>query len=328
MRPNLKTLCQDLSGIELFRMNPKAWGKTWDLEPHEATDAFLSGVLEGLFDLRWDYRCPHCEGVTGFSHHLTDAKGEGFCPACAAAFRNELDKNVEVTFTATARLWPWAPGEREALESAQPAPDPSALTGLDVLHRPLFRQRFSDEVLSSEESLEIRHVTVLFTDIRGSTALYERLGDAKAYQLVRDHFRVVFQTIEGRGGIVVKTIGDAVMASFQTEAKGLEAALEIQSGIQALKVPGTDEPLVVKMGLHSGPSIAVTLNDRFDYFGQTVNRAARVQGLASDQEIYFSEVVFQDPACRRVLASRKAAVRRWRRELKGIEGEQVVYSVR
>jgi len=86
--------------------------------------------------------------------------------------------------------------------------------------------------------------------------------------------------------------------------------------------------VIIKMGVHGGPAIAVTLNDRFDYFGQTVNRAARVQGLAQDHEIYFSEPVFQDPACRRLLAVRKVAVRRWRTQLKGIEGDQIVYSVR
>lgn len=324
----LGTYCDRRPAAGLFRLNPRRLAADLGVGADELTDAFLAGVLEGWFDLRWDYHCPHCRGLTGFSSHLADARSEGYCPACSTGFRNQLDENVEVTFTAAPRLRAFGPGEQEALAAAPAGDrDPEALTGLDLFHRPLFRDRFTDEVLSTEESLEIRHVVVLFTDIRGSTKLYEQLGDAKAYNLVREHFKVLFAAIEAHGGVVVKTIGDAVMASFRQAAGAFEAALEVQHSVRNLKVPGTDEPVVVKMGLHAGPAIAVTLNDRFDYFGQTVNRAARIQGLAQTQEIYFSEPLFRDPSVRRTLAARKAAVRRWRTQLKGIEGDQVVYSV-
>jgi class 3 adenylate cyclase len=312
---------------QLVRLNPRKVASTLSLDGPTVTDAFLAAAQEGWFDLRWDYRCPHCHGVAGFSAHLKSARTQMVCPACTSSFSNGLDTNVEVTFTATPKLSGVDTGEAEALD-APGEPDPLALTGLDVFHRPLFQQRFGDQVLSAEESLQVRHVVLLFTDIRGSTALYERLGDAQAYNLVREHFKVLFQAIEAQGGVVVKTIGDAVMASFRRPAAALEAALTVQGAIGELKVPGTDEAVVVKMGLHAGPALAVTLNGRFDYFGQSVNRAARIQGLARDQEIDFSEAVFQDPSCRRMLAGRKAAVRRFRATLKGIEGEQVIYSVK
>jgi class 3 adenylate cyclase len=250
-------------------------------------------------------------------------------------FRNQLDANVEVTFNAAPKLAEFAPGEQDRLLGEHHArigagtwvkPD-QVLTGLDLLHRPLFHDRFSDEVLSAEESLEIRNVVFLFTDIKGSTALYEELGDVTAYNLVREHFKVLFAAVTAHQGVVVKTIGDAVMASFRRPSDALEAALAVHESIDALKVPGRDESVVVKMGLHAGPAIAVTMNERFDYFGQSVNRAARIQGLAQNQEIFFSEAIFQDPASRRMLAGRKAAVRRSRTRLKGIEGEQIVYSV-
>jgi len=302
------------------------------LDADVVTDAFLAGVLEGWFDLRWDYHCPHCQGIPHFASHLDKARATDFCGLCNVDFRNELDQNVEVTFSAAPKLAVFADGEQEALLTAYhgslgTAPAPR-LSGLDVLHRPLFHERFSDEVLSTEETLEIRNVVFLFTDIKGSTRLYEQLGDAKAYNLVREHFKVLFEAVGAHGGVVVKTIGDAVMASFRRPSDALEAALVVHHTIDALKVPGTNEAVVVKMGIHAGPAIAVTLNDRFDYFGQTVNRAARIQGLAHDQEIYFSEAVFQDVSSRRALAARKAAVRRWRTQLKGIEGDQVVYSVK
>jgi len=321
---------------DLFRLNPRRVAAGLGLDEGAVTDAFLGAVLEGWFDLRWDYHCPHCQGIPDFATHLSDAKAAGYCPQCTVGYRNELDENVEVTFTAAPRLAAFAPGEQEslleafhvALAAGPRVRDPLTLSGLDVLHRPLFQTRFSDEVLSAEESLEIRHVVLLFTDIQGSTRLYEQLGDAKAYNLVRDHFKVLFEAVRAQGGIVVKTIGDAVMASFRRSSDALAAALAVQAAIPGLKVPGTDEAVVVKMGLHAGPAIAVTMNDRFDYFGQTVNRAARIQGLAAGQEIYFSEAVFQDRESRRTLADRKAAVRRFRTQLRGIEGDQVVYAVR
>ena len=335
----LTRLSQWLEGrpaSELFRINPLQVAAELTLDPGSTVDAFLAGVLEGWFDLRWDFHCPHCQGIPHFTSHLGQAQAVGECRSCNLEFRNQLDSNVEVTFTAAPKLATFAPGEQDELLLAYNlstgngtwVKPEQTLSGLDLFHRPLFHQRFSDEVLSAEESLEIRHVVLLFTDIKGSTRLYEELGDATAYNLVREHFKVLFRAIEVHGGVVVKTIGDAVMASFRTASDALEAALSVQSSIAALKVPGTEDSVVVKMGLHAGPAIAVTMNQRFDYFGQTVNRAARIQGLAQDQEIYFSEPVFRDPACRRSLANRKAAVRRWRTQLKGIEGDQIVYSVR
>lgn len=334
----VQTLSDRLSGRparELFRLNPSALAIELKLDEGSVVDAFLAGVLEGWFDLRWDFHCPHCRGIPHFSSHLSGARAVGSCPMCNISFRNELDDNVEVTFSAAPKLAVFEEGEQDSLLSAyhqtigdgtwvKPA---KTLSGLDLMHRPLFHERFSDEVLSAEESLEIRNVVFLFTDIKGSTQMYERLGDAKAYNLVREHFKVLFEAVQEHRGIVVKTIGDAVMASFRLPVDALKAALRVHQSIDALKVPGTGESVIVKMGLHAGPAIAVTLNDRFDYFGQTVNRAARIQGLAHDQEIYFSDEVFRDAESRRALAARKAAVRRWKTQLKGIDGEQTVYSV-
>jgi len=322
------------SADNLFRLNPLSIANELGLEAGSTVDAFLAGVLEGLFDLSWDFHCPHCGGIPHHSSHLAGAKAEESCPNCNLDFRNTLDHNVEVTFSAAPRLAAFQPGEQDELLASYhmslmqtPWSASKRLSGLDLLHRPLFHEKFSDAVLSAEENLEIRQVVFLFTDIKGSTALYEQLGDAKAYNLVRDHFKVLFEAVEKNQGVVVKTIGDAVMASFLQPSLALEAALTVHQTIDALKIPGTDESVVVKMGIHGGPAIAVTMNQRFDYFGQTVNKAARIQGLAQDQEIYFSEAVFQDAASRKTLTSRKAAVRRYRAHLKGIEGDQVVYAI-
>ena len=118
----------------------------------------------------------------------------------------------------------------------------------------------------------------LFTDLKGSTELYERVGDLVAYDLVRAHFRVLHEIVAAESGAVVKTIGDAVMATFPTPDRAMAAALKMREALKNLK-----GDLLLKIGIHEGPCLAVSLNDRQDYFGRTVNIAARVQGLATSR---------------------------------------------
>lgn len=87
-------------------------------------------------------------------------------------------------------------------------------------------------IYSSRESLAISHVCIMFTDIKGSTSLYDRLGDSAAYALVREHFDVLFHRVEQNDGVIVKTIGDSVMASFKSSADGVAAALAIQAAFR------------------------------------------------------------------------------------------------
>src|SRR5262249_8875477 len=143
--------------------------------------------------------------------------------------------------------------------------------------------------------LGIRQVTFLFTDLKGSTALYERLGDLNAYALVREHFALLGAVAHEHAGAVVKTIGDAVMAVFSRPTDAVSAALAILEEIGRFN-RGHDGPgILLKIGAHCGPSIAVTLNDNLDYFGQTVNVAARVQALADAGEICITEALHTAP---------------------------------
>jgi class 3 adenylate cyclase len=168
---------------------------------------------------------------------------------------------------------------------------PPFLSGKRLLTTQTFRNLYRSEVIDANEGLGIREITFLFTDLKGSTALYDQLGDLKAYHLVRQHFDALNRVIVKHSGAVVKTIGDAVMASFCTAYQGLEAALEIFRAIDEFNRDRTEQ-LILKIGLHTGHSIAVTLNDRLDYFGQTVNIASRIQQLAEANEIYISQDVF------------------------------------
>src|SRR5678815_458953 len=115
---------------------------------------------------------------------------------------------------------------------------------------------------------------------------YERVGDLVAFDLVQSHFKVLQEIVAQEAGAVVKTIGDAVMATFQTPDHALSAALRMREAMQKINAERGSEDLLLKIGIHEGPCLAVTLNDRQDYFGHTVNTAARVQSLASSRSIF------------------------------------------
>lgn len=202
--------------------------------------------------------------------------------------------------------------------------------GLEVTMLPVYQRLYSKQTLSQRESLSIRNLTILFTDITGSTALYQRLGDIKAYNLVRDHFEVLFQEIEALGGIVVKTIGDAVMAAFASPEAALQAGLAVQAAIRQFNVGRQPEDglILVKIGMHMGSVIAVNLNDHLDYFGNMVNLAARVQGQSRSGEILISQQVYQDAAVQHLLkTSNDLRVTESMFELAGIDETQRLFSV-
>ncbi|MFN0072322.1 MAG: adenylate/guanylate cyclase domain-containing protein [Chloroflexota bacterium] len=155
-----------------------------------------------------------------------------------------------------------------------------------LLTYPAFRSLFSAEALGPGIELAVGRVGILFSDLAGSTALYERAGEAAAFRLVSDHFTVLEAAIERHGGALIKTIGDAVMAAFPDGRQALGAALAIQDDIRRFDTRGLADPsALVKIGVHAGACFVVTLNGRLDYFGTTVNIAARAQGEARGGEI-------------------------------------------
>lgn len=102
-------------------------------------------------------------------------------------------------------------------------------------------------------------------------------------------------------GALVKTIGDAVMGVFRDSASALQAMLSAQQMLAA--PPEGIAPLTLKAGMHSGPCIAVTLNDRLDYFGSTVNMAARLEGLSTGNDVIISRAVYEGPDVRELINS-------------------------
>jgi class 3 adenylate cyclase len=184
-----------------------------------------------------------------------------------------------------------------------------------------FRELFGAQVMRAGQEIAVRAVALLFTDLKGSTALYNQQGDARAFVTVRKHFDLMTEIIRRNEGALVKTIGDAVMASFLRPEDALRAALQIQKGIGELDV-GPGGPLTLKIGLHHGPCFAVNLNDRLDYFGVTVNLAARAEGQCQGGDIVLSRRMLQDPAVREVARASGHPIREFQGALKGFDGAQ------
>jgi class 3 adenylate cyclase len=199
------------------------------------------------------------------------------------------------------------------------------LSAKRLLSTQTFRDLFRSEKVPVDESLQLKDLTFLFTDLQGSTAMYDRIGDATAYNLVRLHFDTLEDVVRAARGAVVKTVGDAVMATFTEPADGLRAAIAMIVRLETHN-RSASTALGLRVGLHRGPAITVTLNDQVDYFGQTVNIAARVEGLANAGEVALSEDVYRDPAVAAVLEGRH--VERVKGLMKGVQDEIPVYSLR
>jgi class 3 adenylate cyclase len=167
------------------------------------------------------------------------------------------------------------------------------LTGKRLLTTQTFRDLFRSEVIRASEGIGVTDIALLFTDLKGSTALYDRIGDLNAFALVQQHFERLQEVTTAHSGAIIKTIGDAVMAAFLAPADAVRAAIAMRDDIALFNRNQPNRELILKIGIHKGAAIAVTLNDRLDYFGQTVNIAARVQNLADADEIYISQDVYE-----------------------------------
>ena len=192
-----------------------------------------------------------------------------------------------------------------------------------------FRARFAHQVLAPDLRVGVRSITVLFTDLGGSTAMYEELGDASAFAVVRDHFAILRSVSARHGGTVVKTIGDAVMAAFFDGSSAMTAALEMQAEFgRWARGLGMASPPTLKVGLHRGTALAVHTDQAgLDYFGGTVNLAARAQGAAGDGDVVWTEVLQGDPLVAGVLAQRGFVSRTFSKELKGLGVVQLYRAV-
>jgi class 3 adenylate cyclase len=196
------------------------------------------------------------------------------------------------------------------------------LTAKRLLTNQTFRDIYRTDTLDVTQRLKITSLTFLFTDLKGSTELYERVGDLVAYDLVQAHFLVVNDIVAGEGGAVVKTIGDAVMATFPTPDRAVAAALRMREAVGDL-----NKDLLLKIGIHEGPCLAVMLNERQDYFGQTVNVASRVQNLAVARAIFATGQVIGNSEASRLLKTSGIMPTPQSHVVRGIANQVTVYEI-
>jgi class 3 adenylate cyclase len=195
-----------------------------------------------------------------------------------------------------------------------------AATAAEVTALQVFRDLFSSELLRPGERISVGSLTVLFSDIRDSTSLYREIGDAPAFGRVLDHFEVLREAIAREDGALVKTIGDAVMAVFRRPVSALRAILDAQRRLAS--PPDGTPPFRLKAGMHHGPCIAVTMNDRLDYFGSVVNLAAQLERLSSGEDVILSDTTRHDPEVAEFLSDNELVVERFASRLRGFEEEQ------
>ncbi len=134
---------------------------------------------------------------------------------------------------------------------------------------------------------QARIVTLLFTDLVGSTELYDRLGDESAEGLRRAHFRLLREALTERGGHEVKSVGDGLMVVFPSAVDAVSCAIAIQEAVARHNRRPQTLGLDVRIGLHAGEPI---LHEE-DYFGSVVNAAKRLCDYASGGQILATDLV-------------------------------------
>ncbi len=183
-----------------------------------------------------------------------------------------------------------------------------------------FRRQLGHQVLAPDLRVGVRSIALVFTDLSGSTAMYEELGDARAFSVVRDHFIVLRKAAARNNGTIVKTIGDAVMAAFYDAPAAMAGAFDMLEEFNAwVGTVGLENPPSLKVGVHVGAALVVHSDQAgLDYFGGSVNLAARAQGAAEAGEVVWTDAVQAQERAREVVAQRGYVATPLTKLLKGI----------
>ena len=285
---------------ELYRANPRYWAEQLGLSERETLSVIVAATVEGLLDLNWQVACPICKYHGRAASSLGGVSQLHGCENCDHDFEAYLDEEVFVTVTVKDDLRRLAPNRRDdttfrALVDARHGLIPA----LAMINTPAFNDLLGHQIFPEGQSLGVKQLAIFFSDLRGSTALYHKYGDVEAYRWVCEHFKILFDAAAKHNGTAVKTIGDGVLGVFANPLDALQAIVEATAGLNALNARAgfrDGDRLALKAGLHSGACIVVTLNHRLDYFGETVNIAARLGALAQGDDVVLSHAVLDDPA--------------------------------
>ena len=268
----------------LFHIPIYEIGKAFDIPREKILDIFIQGVYDGVFILEWIYHCPVCGHIAYEAPSLHQASSQNFCTICNKVFNNTLDTNIEVCFSIHPRLKMLdstfkmnyiADIEKNIRNGKYRTWDtPDAIRGVEIIQNNLYRELMRSEVLIGTQVLPLKNATILFANITNSTKLYASLGDQKTFLLIKDYVRILSDIIRKCGGVPVKTIGGVVMGSFIDPSEAFQAAVKaLRLLIKHSQNKPVNERIEIKMGLHSGPVLMVTLNNLLDYIGLTVNSA-------------------------------------------------------
>lgn len=299
VQDKLTLILDQQSDRELYRANPRLLAAHMQLQERSMLQILVMALREGIFTLNWEVQCPVCGGIDPTHSHLDELRSLHTCPACKTIHKTDADDNVRVTFTVDERLRKLSNTADDLDFRNKMDRRYGVVSAHEMLTLPTFRQLFPNERLPPNESLLIRRVAILFTDLAGSTQLYSKYGDTRAYELVHQHFDLLFRIVDEHEGIVIKTIGDAVMAAFTDPLNALKGAIAMHRQLHQLNQTlslSPEDHLLIKVGIDVGPCVSVTLNDRPDYFGTTVNTAARVQASSYPGSIAITERLVTDSA--------------------------------
>ena len=278
----------------------------------------------GLAPGKYRLRSPQCQATAvarvaepggATEHHADfDVAAGAIAPALAAVSADQdgvVEIRIQNRATADALV---------ALEKPEWPDDAATAAVVGTIQE--FRDLFGSEALAPGLQLAIQRLAFLFTDLTGSTALYQAIGQARAFRLVQDHFALLGGAIEEHHGALIKTIGDAIMATFPSGADALRAALAMQSAMRRLDTGDTgtrvDPTRLLKIGVHEGPCIAVGANGHLDYFGTTINVAARVNHESRGGEICCTSDVLSDPAAHAVIQAAALPLEQSEVQLRGV----------
>lgn len=196
-----------------------------------------------------------------------------------------------------------------------------SVSAAEITSWQLFRNLFPEELIREEKKLNAKNLTILFTDLYNSSNLYRKDGDESALGVVMGHFHILEEVVIEERGAVVKTLGDSVMAIFPTPAHALKAFYKAE---RIFKQKQTEKsPIKLKGGIHVGDCMAVSLNNRVDYFGNHVNIASRLVNFANSTEVVISADAYECPELKEFMRYRAGSVRIHSREvnLKGFDDE-------
>ncbi|MBW3540416.1 MAG: protein kinase [Planctomycetes bacterium] len=209
--------------------------------------------------------------------------------AAATAGRLELDLEQGASVGAPRALAPGRqhflfenPTDRELLVRVERTADRvDAVTAARAAATPLFRELFPDECLAPGRLIGVAHVTLLATRLVDAGELYRSLGDARAFEQIREHFDEIESVVQKEGGSLVKSVGDGVLAVFREPCGALRAALQLAH----------EHGERLGVCVHRGSAMVATINDLLDYFGSAVNSLMDLRQRVPGGSAWFTDAV-------------------------------------